>query len=213
MSITTVFFDLDDTLYPASSGLWRAIKDRIGLYMLERLHIPADQIATLRTHYYETYGTALRGLEREYPLDKTDFLAYVHDLPLADYIGPTLGLRAVIEALPARKFIFTNADSAHANRVLTTLGLVGCFDGIIDVLAVSPHCKPMPESFELALKLAGNPASNQCAILDDLPRTICAARQAGIFSILVSETAPTAEVAADAVLTNWQQLPSILANA
>jgi FMN phosphatase YigB (HAD superfamily) len=71
----------------------------------------------------------------------------------------------------------------------------------------------MPESFELALKLAGNPASNQCAILDDLPRTICAARQAGIFSILVSETAPTAEVAADAVLTNWQQLPSILANA
>lgn len=213
MPITTIFFDLDDTLYPASCGLWEAIKDRIGLYMHERLDIPREQVQPLRKYYYEKYGTALRGLEMEYPLDKADYLAYVHDLPLANYIEPNPNLRSIIEALPARKFIFTNADSAHANRVLATLGLSNCFDGIVDILAVSPYCKPMPESFEIALTLAGSPAPEQCVIIDDMPRTTLAAKQADIFSILVSEDIDKHEVEADAILTAWQELPSILQQA
>jgi putative hydrolase of the HAD superfamily len=210
MTFTTLLFDLDDTLYPASCGLWRDIRGRIGLYMHERLNIPAEQVEPLRRHYYETYGTALRGLEREFPLDKADFLAFVHDLPLNDYLTPDPGLRSVLSALPARKFIFTNADSAHAGRVLRALGLEGCFEGVIDVLDVAPYCKPMPESFEIALRLAGNPDPRRCAILDDMPRTTKAARQAGIFSILVAESAPES-AEADAVLHDWQGLPELLA--
>jgi putative hydrolase of the HAD superfamily len=210
MTFSTLFFDLDDTLYPASCGLWRDIRARIGLYMRERLDIPAEQVEPLRRHYYETYGTALRGLEREYPVDKADFLAFVHDLPLGDYLAPDPGLCSVIEALPARKFIFTNADSAHAGRVLRALGLEGCFDGVIDVLAVAPYCKPMPESIDIALRLAGNPDPRRCAILDDMPRTTRAARQAGIFSILVGE-AEAENGEADAVLRDWQSLSALLA--
>jgi pyrimidine 5'-nucleotidase len=210
MTFSTLFFDLDDTLYPASCGLWRDIRARIGVYMRERLDIPAEQVEPLRRHYYETYGTALRGLEREYPVDKADFLAFVHDLPLDDYLAPDPGLRSVLSALPARKFIFTNADSVHAERVLRVLGLDGCFEGVIDVLAVSPHCKPMPESIEIALRLAGNPDPRRCAILDDLPRTTRAARQAGIFSILVGEAAAE-DGDADAVLRDWRSLPVLLA--
>lgn len=212
MTLTTLFFDLDDTLYPASCGLWRDIRARIGLYMRERLDIPDGQVEPLRRHYYETYGTALRGLEREYPVDKADFLAFVHDLPLGEYLAPDPGLRSVIESLPARKFIFTNADGTHADRVLRALGLEGCFEGVIDILAVSPHCKPMPESIEIALRLAGNPDPRQCAILDDMPRTTRAARQAGIFSILVGEAAAD-NGDADAVLRDWQDLPALLARA
>jgi len=210
MTFSTLFFDLDDTLYPASCGLWRDIRARIGVYMRERLDIPAEQVEPLRRHYYETYGTALRGLEREYPVDKADFLAFVHDLPLDDYLAPDPGLRSVLSALPARKFIFTNADSAHAERVLRALGLEGCFEGVIDVLAVSPHCKPMPESIEIALRVAGNPDPRRCAILDDLPRTTRVARQAGIFSILVGEAAAE-DGDADAVLRDWHSLPVLLA--
>lgn len=212
MTFDTLFFDLDDTLYPASSGLWRDIRARIDLYMRERLAIPEERVVPLRRFYYEQYGTALRGLEREYQLDKADYLAFVHDLPLREYIAPNPGLRAVIEAIPARKFIFTNADAAHAERVLSALGLEGCFEGVIDVLTVSPYCKPMPESFEIALRAAGNPAPQRCVILDDMPRTTIAARQVGMYTILVSENgASSAE--ADAVLQHWNELPALLEQA
>ena len=66
MRYTTLFFDLDDTLYPAHSGLWEAILQRMQDYMLDLVDLPADQLAALRQSYLEKYGTTLRGLQREY---------------------------------------------------------------------------------------------------------------------------------------------------
>ena len=60
MNITTIFFDLDDTLYPASTGLWKKIKERMNIYMRERMGFPAGQIPYLREKYYLEYGTTLR---------------------------------------------------------------------------------------------------------------------------------------------------------
>jgi FMN phosphatase YigB (HAD superfamily) len=86
VTISTIFFDVDDTLYAADSGLWLQIKERIGLYMSERLQIPAAQVPTLRRSLFEQYGTTLRGLQANYHFEVADFLAYVHDVPLNDYI-------------------------------------------------------------------------------------------------------------------------------
>jgi putative hydrolase of the HAD superfamily len=210
--IETLFIDLDDTLYPASSGLWRDIRGRIDLYMRERLGIPADEVTALRRAYFEQYGTTLRGLERHYPIDKAEFLAFVHDLPLGEYIAPNPGLRAILESIPVRKFIFTNADTAHAKRVIAALGLEGCFESVVDILAVSPHCKPMPESFKIALRLAGQADPRRCVLLDDMPRTTIAARNIGMFSILVNENGAQ-EANADAILRDWSQLPALLEEA
>ena len=38
MRFTTLFFDLDDTLYPNSSGLWQGIKARAMAREPERRH-------------------------------------------------------------------------------------------------------------------------------------------------------------------------------
>ncbi len=86
--IDTIFFDLDDTLYPNANGLWRAIRMRIGLYMKERLNLPEGDIPGLRRFYFEKYGTTLRGLQIHKHIDPLDYLAYVHDLPLQDYLSP-----------------------------------------------------------------------------------------------------------------------------
>jgi putative hydrolase of the HAD superfamily len=210
VTITTIFFDLDDTLYPASCGLWSQIRDRIGQYMLERVGIPAERVPTLRRQYFEQYGTTLRGLEINHRIDVPDFLAFVHDVPLRDYLQPAPQLRSVLEALPARKFIFTNADVHHARRVLNVLGLEDCFDGCVDVVAITPYCKPMPEAFAIALKMAGETDPRRCVMIDDLPRTTRAARQQGLYSILYGASEPHPD--ADAVLTDWARLPDLLKN-
>ena len=210
MRFTTIFFDLDDTLYPSDTGLWHAIKERMNSYMRERMNFPEDQIATIREKYFLQYGTTMRGLQANHNIDTDDFLAYVHDLPLKDYLTPNPTLRSVIASLPTRNLIFTNADIHHAKRVLNVLELSDLFETIVDVNTVAPFCKPMPESFQIAMKLAGESDPSKCVMIDDIHRTTHAAREAGMFSILYHETMNNA--AADAHLTDWNELIPILEN-
>lgn len=208
MRFTTIFFDLDDTLYPSNTGLWHAIKERMNTYMRERMGFPEDQIAHIREKYFLQYGTTLRGLQAHHEIDTQDYLAFVHDLPLKDYLTPNPTLRSVIASLPTRNLIFTNADIHHAERVLTVLELRDLFEVIVDVNAISPYCKPMPESFQIAMKLAGETDPSKCVMIDDIHRTTRAAKEAGLFSILYNEEVPVG--AADAHLSDWNELRQLL---
>lgn len=189
MKITTLFFDLDDTLYPPSSGLWDEIRVRIELYLRDRMHIPPEQITEVRQSFYLQYGTTLRGLQVTRNVDTLDYLAYVHDIPLTDYIRPEPRLRGVLETIPLRKLIFTNGDRNHAHRVLDILGLQGVFDDIIDIVDVAPYCKPQPEAFQIALQRAGSPDPRTCLMLDDSPRNLAAAQLLGFETICVGAQA------------------------
>lgn len=208
MRFTTIFFDLDDTLYPPATNLWHAIKERMNDYMRERLQIPENDIARLREKYYMQYGTTTRGLQEHHNIDTEDFLAYVHDLPLQNYLAPNLTQRAVIASLPTLNVIFTNADIPHARRVLNALDLNDLFPNIVDVNTVAPYCKPMRESFEIAMKLAGETDPSRCVMIDDLARTTRAAREAGMFSILYHDKWSAED--ADAHFTDWNDLINIL---
>lgn len=210
MRFTTLFFDLDDTLYPASSGLWRAIKERMNTYMCERMGIPENDVPALREQYFKMYGTTLRGLQARHNVDVQDFLAYVHDLPLKEYLTPNPRQREIIASLPSRKLIFTNADVPHAQRVLAALQLDDLFEAIVDVNAVAPYCKPMPESFAIAQELANEPDPRKCVVIDDLPRTTRAALNAGMASILYGTDEPTED--ASGVFTDWDHLPILLSD-
>jgi len=208
MRFTTLFFDLDDTLYPSSTGLWLAIKERMNLYMLERLGIPEKDVPLLREQYFKMYGTTLRGLQERHNVDKDDFLAFVHDLPLKDYLTPNPILRDVIASLPTRNLIFTNADVNHARRVLSALQLDDLFETVVDVNAVTPYCKPMPESFAIAMDLADEPDPRKCVMIDDLPRTTRAALNVGMASLLYGCEDPTPD--ASGMFTDWNHLPILL---
>jgi putative hydrolase of the HAD superfamily len=208
MRFSTLFFDLDDTLYPSSTGLWEAIKERISRYMRDRMGLPEKDVPTLREQYLRMYGTTLRGLQARHNVDAEDFLAFVHDLPLKDYLTPNPIQRAVIASLPSRKLIFTNADVHHARRVLAALQLDDLFESIVDIHAVAPYCKPMPESFAIAQELADEPDPRKCVMIDDLPRTTRAALEAGMASILYGTEEPTAE--ASGVFKDWNDLPILL---
>jgi len=208
MPYSTLFFDLDDTLYPSTSGLWEAIRERMSRYMWERLNLPKEEVPDLRKHYFDTYGTTLRGLQIHHRVDADEYLAYVHDLPLQSYIHPDPGLREMILGLSPRKWIFTNADDQHAQRVLAELDLVGCFNGIIDIRAIQFACKPEIVAYQRAMALAGVVDPTRCVLLDDSPRNLAPAREMGFFTILVGT--PDPDPSASLSLSSIIELPSAM---
>jgi putative hydrolase of the HAD superfamily len=208
MQFSSVFFDLDDTLYPSTNGLWEAIREKMNQYMEEILKLPVDEIPALRRHYFITYGTTLRGLQHHHNVDADEFLAYVHDIPLSSYLQPDPHLRSVVQSMPQKKWIFTNADSAHALRVITELGLGGCFDGIIDVRSNGFYCKPQAEAYRSALAYAGETDTRRCVYLDDSPHNLAPATEMGFLTVLVGTDQP--DPAACLSICSIHELPHYL---
>jgi putative hydrolase of the HAD superfamily len=137
-----------------------------------------------------------------------DYLAFVHDVHLIDYIQPNPSQKSVLASLPTHNFIFTNADANHARRVLHVLQIDQYFLDVIDVNRMEPYCKPSPEAFRLAMNAAGESDPARCALIDDLPHTTSAAKVFGMYSLLFGAVANTAE--ADAAFSDWRSLPALL---
>jgi len=187
MHQTALFFDLDDTLYPKSTGLWTAIRDRMHTYMAELVALPSNEIEALRQNYLDMYGTTLRGLQIHYQIDTDKYLAYVHDLPLANFIHPDPDLNMLLSSLPQRKYIFTNADVQHARRVLDILQIQNWFEQIIDIRALGFICKPDPNAYKRALEIAGISKPEDCILFDDALRNLKPARELGWYTVLVGD--------------------------
>jgi putative hydrolase of the HAD superfamily len=179
-----ILFDLDETLYPRQAGLMQAIGARILRYMVERMGLSSDEAEAKRMRYTHQYGTSLRGLMAEEHVDPEDYLAYVHDIDLAQYIGPNPDLGAMLRNIPLAKTVFTNANAEHARRVLDVLGVAGHFSRIIDIRAMDFLSKPDPYAYRRILDLIGARAG-ECLIVEDTPRNLLPARSLGMTTILV----------------------------
>ena len=204
MHFKSLYFDLDDTLYPASSGLWDAIRDRMNAYMQRLIDLPLPEIIRLRQSYLEKYGTTLRGLQAHYEVNRDEYLAFVHNLPLEKYIRPDPRLRTLLLSLPQQRWIFTNADNHHAMRVLKILGVEDCFDGIIDIRAIDFACKPDKIAYQRALEISGDDDPRQCIIFDDAMRNLAPAAELGFYTILVGKNGTGAS--ADKVIPSLHEL-------
>jgi putative hydrolase of the HAD superfamily len=128
-------------------------------------------------------------------------------VPLAQFLRPNPDLCGMLARYPQRKVILTNADAAHARRVLTVLGLQDCFKTIIDIKAMAPYCKPMPEAFQIALQRAGEPDASRCVLVDDAGHNCRAARQMGLYTIRIG-SGP--EEDAHASIEELMDLPRVL---
>ena len=156
MAIQVILFDLDNTIYPASSGLMQSIDQRIGEFVQRSLGLSEEEALRLRRHYYAEFGTTLRGLQHHHQYVETEsYLQYVHDLALEAFLVSDERLDAMLAALNARKVIFTNSPREHAERVLKTLGIAHHFERIFDLRYFDFVAKPEPAAYVRVLQELG----------------------------------------------------------
>ncbi|KAJ0020005.1 hypothetical protein Pint_32796 [Pistacia integerrima] len=137
-----LLFDLDDTLYPLSSGLSLEVTKNIREYMFHKLGLEESKVPELCISLYKLYGTTMAGLRAiGYNFDYDDFHSFVHGRLPYNMLKPDPILRNLLLSLPIKKVIFTNADKNHASRVLSKLGLEDCFERIICFETLNPTDK------------------------------------------------------------------------
>ncbi len=207
MAFSTLVIDVDDTLYPADSGLWTLMRSRIEIFVACKLRLTRVEARRRRDQLFRQYGTTMRGLQAAYHIDEDEYLKFVHDVPLWNFIHPNPRLCQVLSAYPQRKVIFTNSDARHVRRVLAALDLADCFELVVDILDIGPYCKPMPESFEILQKRLGQPLS-QCVLVDDSLPNLMAAHLLGMHTIRVGSGPRPAGI--DASITSMLELPEVL---
>ncbi len=139
-------FDLDNTLYPASTNLFAQIDVRMKTYIARFLSLSLDEAFKLQKQYYHKYGTSLRGLILHHGVDADDFLDYVHDIDHS-VLNADPRLDAVLKALPGRKLIYTNGSAYHAESTVKRLGVAHHFDDIFDIRAGDYIPKPDPSGY------------------------------------------------------------------
>ena len=163
------------------------IRDRIILYMREKVGINPQLIPALREKYLREYGTTLAGLKRDFEIDKQDYLDFVHDIDLNLFLKKEQALIQLLSDFNQRKVIFTNANLVHAERVLDYLEIKENFEKIIDIQSTHPHLKPQPDAFNKLLEILDYESWDGCLFIDDQLLNVTTARNIGLQSILVDE--------------------------
>jgi putative hydrolase of the HAD superfamily len=181
--VDTWVFDLDNTLYPATSDLWPKIDQRITLYLGAIFGLDGMSSRALQKYYYERYGTTLRGLMEEHDIRPEDFLDFTHDIDRSSLL-PDPMLADAITALPGRKLILTNGSREHALLTAAALGLEAMFEDIFDIADAGFLPKPAAETYERFFDRHEIEPS-RAVMFDDLGRNLIIPHQKGMTTVLV----------------------------
>ena len=182
-----ILFDLDNTLYPKSLGIFDLVVERIRGYMETQMGFEKGLAQKLRQEYLKKYGSTMRGLMIHHNLNVDAFLEYVHDVGVEERLSPDPALANLLESIPLGKCIFTSGHRPHAQKVLRCLGVEQYFPQIFDIIFTQFIPKPNPEPYRQVLKhlcLDGR----ECMMIEDLPANLQPAKELGMTTVLVGET-------------------------
>ncbi len=180
-----ILFDLDNTLYPKSLGIFDQILERIRNYMEICLGIEKKTARELRQEYIQNYGSTLRGLQIHHNVDPGDYLEYVHDVGVEKRIDPNPSLAKLLQSIPCGKVIFTSGSFPHALKVLRCLGVDQYFTRIFDIASTRYIPKPDPQAYYQILDALGI-SGQKCMMIDDLLANLQPAKELGMVTVQVS---------------------------
>lgn len=213
-----LFFDMDNCLYPESSGISECMKQRILSFCADVHNMTEEEAMFLGNKYLTDYGLSIKGLLLHHPgTDPSHYDRFVDggiDIEKLLAKHSPNRIKDLFNHLRSAGFeniwILTNAGAAHALR---TLGFLfdsrfgpnnslsesekkGYFDGIMYCDYKQPDfiCKPHKKVFHSAGKIANIPPESYCVLIDDSLVNILGAINAGWKAVLVSESAPSDHV-------------------
>ena len=165
-NISNWVFDLDNTLYKAECGLFDKVHILMGRFIEEKLSLSSGEAQALRSKYYHQYGTTLRGLMIEHKVNPDEYLDYIHQINY-DVVSPNEGLKNTIQELKGKKYIFTNANYGHVEKVLEKLKMENVFDGCFDISESDYLPKPHKEIY-VSFQKKFNLDNSSTAMFEDL---------------------------------------------
>jgi putative hydrolase of the HAD superfamily len=141
--VTYLLFDLDETLYPSSSGIVNEISRRMTRYVSRYLNLDEHSAARIRRDLSRRHGTTLTGLMSEHNFnDPESYLEFAHPIDVERYLHKDPELVATLRSIALPKSILTNAPAEHARRILKYLEIEGFFERIFDIRMSAFRGKP-----------------------------------------------------------------------
>jgi putative hydrolase of the HAD superfamily len=185
--VDTWVLDLDNTLYPPSTGLAEQMNNRIREYLCQFFGTDEPTARKLQAQLVTDHGTTLRGLMNTQGVAPEDYLAFEHRM---DYsvLAPNPALANALAALPGRKLIYTNGTAWHADQALERLGLSTTFDGVFDIYAGDLVPKPFPDSYQRFLERF-EVVPGRAVMFDDLERNLTVPAELGMATVWVGGSA------------------------
>lgn len=195
-------FDLDNSLYQASTDLFALIDVRMGQFIQRLLGCGHDEARRVQKRHFHDHGTTLAGLMAGHGVDPHEFLDYVHDIDLARLAAdPAVG--RALDRLPGRKYVFTNGDEAYARRVLARLGLANAFDGLHDIHAMDYVPKPDPRAYKAMCERYAI-APRKAVFVEDMARNLVPAKALGMTTVWVDNGSEQAGPGADPAFIDYR---------
>ncbi len=199
-------FDLDNTLHNATPHIFPHINRSMTAYLQQHLELDEQAANELRIDYWQRYGATLSGMMRHHGTEPGHFLWHTHqfsELPQMVQHEPLL--RHVLQRLPGRKLVFSNAPQHYAEAVLKLLGIEKYFDDIFAIEHTRYQPKPKISGFMRLLR-KHNLHAAQCVMVEDSAENLQAAKRLGMGTVWVNTT-PRAPAYVDVKIRSVMELP------
>jgi len=204
--VTTLIFDIDDTMYPVSSGFSEHRNGEIiADYMVEKLGFKDRKDALdFRTPYFQKYHSTVRGLKEatkegtlaargckdfdeqecaNYWAEHCKFTTYLKSDPVFIEL-----LKTYRDSAGLKLVAFSNSPHKYALHCLDAMGVKEFFpeEHVFGVDDMKGHCKPDKEAFDQVLSSVGA-TYEEAVMFEDSMKNVRACNAIGIKTVLIFE--------------------------
>ena len=189
-SIKFWVFDLDNTLYSGKTRVFEQVDKKMSEYISKKLNVGVEEAKKIQKNYFYKYNTTLNGMIKNYGIDASEFLNFVHDIDLS-FLKNDKALEIELSKIRDKKIIFTNGSRAHAKNVTERIGINKLFDGIFDIVDSDFVPKPAIESYKRLIdKYKIEP--QYCILVEDIARNLKPAHELGMKTVWIKNKEPWA---------------------
>jgi len=191
---TTLVFDLDGVLYPASNGYLENVRGNQRKFLTEKFSLSLEDARRVRKEAFEKHNQTLKGLRSlGFAVEHDEFTEYVRK-GYDEYLSCDLRVNKTLERLKmacskrkGKMVLMTNTAEKQARKCLRALNIDEKLfeDGIYGSSFMGDNAKPMPEAFEMVCEDIGV-SPKECVMFEDSFKNLKTCVALGMGGVFVS---------------------------